>query len=142
MPTPHNPPAAERRALRKLGADIRDVPRRRRLPMAVVAERAFTSRSTLQRVEAVAEKVGETEQRNAFRDEAQQRDAQIIASGDTIPWSEMRDYLTERGTGRAGPGRRWLADPGSAESVVPDTCIRERISTRGHCSASISPVAG
>lgn len=52
MPTPHNPPAAVRRVLRKLGADIRDARRRRRLPMAVVAERAFTSRSTLQRVEA------------------------------------------------------------------------------------------
>lgn len=51
MPTPHNPPAAVRRALRKLGADIHDA-RRRQLPMAVVAERAFTSRSTLQRIEA------------------------------------------------------------------------------------------
>ncbi len=52
MPTPHNPPAAVRRALRKLGSDIHDARRRRRLPMAVMAERAFTSRSTLQRVEA------------------------------------------------------------------------------------------
>ena len=52
MPTPHHPPAAVQRALRKLGSDIRDARRRRRLPMAVVAERAFTSRSTLQRVEA------------------------------------------------------------------------------------------
>lgn len=52
MPTPHNPPAAVRRALRKLGADIHDARRRRRLPMAVVAERAFTSRSTLQKIEA------------------------------------------------------------------------------------------
>ena len=34
------------------GADIHDARRRRRLPMSVVAERAFTSRSTLQRVEA------------------------------------------------------------------------------------------
>ncbi|MDL2407604.1 hypothetical protein PY650_18425 [Rhizobium calliandrae] len=50
MPTPDNSPAAVRRALRKLGADIHDA--RRRLPMAVVAERAFTLRSTLQRVEA------------------------------------------------------------------------------------------
>ncbi len=41
-----------RRALRKLGADIHDARRRRRLPMAVVADRAFTSRSTLQRIEA------------------------------------------------------------------------------------------
>ncbi len=52
MPTPHAPPAAVRRALRKLGADIHDARRRRQLPMAVVAERAFTSRSTLQKVEA------------------------------------------------------------------------------------------
>lgn len=52
MPTPHTPPAAVRRSLRKLGADIRDARRRRRLPMAVIAERAFTSRSTLQKVEA------------------------------------------------------------------------------------------
>ena len=52
MPTPHNPPAAVRRALRKLGVDIHDARRRRRLPMAVVAERAFTSRSTLQKIEA------------------------------------------------------------------------------------------
>ena len=52
MPTPHHPPAAVRRVLRKLGSDIHDARRRRRLPMAVVAERAFTSRTTLQRVEA------------------------------------------------------------------------------------------
>ncbi|MBB5357183.1 transcriptional regulator with XRE-family HTH domain [Rhodanobacter sp. ANJX3] len=52
MPTPHNPPAAVRRVLRKHGADINDARRRRRLPMAIVAERAFTSRSTLQKVEA------------------------------------------------------------------------------------------
>ena len=51
MPTPHHPPAAVRRVLRKLGADIHDARRRRRLPMAVVAERAFTSRSTLQKIE-------------------------------------------------------------------------------------------
>lgn len=51
MPTPHHPTAAVRKALAKLGGDIRDARRRRRLPMAVVADRAFTSRSTLQRVE-------------------------------------------------------------------------------------------
>ena len=58
MPTPHHPPAAVQRALRKLGADIQDARRRRRLPMAVVAERAFTSRATLQRVEAGDPSVG------------------------------------------------------------------------------------
>lgn len=51
MPTPHHPSAAVRKTLAKLGGNIRDARRRRRLPMAVVADRAFTSRSTLQRVE-------------------------------------------------------------------------------------------
>lgn len=51
MPTPHYPSAAVRRTLKKLGADIRAARLRRNLPMAVVAERAFTSRATLQRVE-------------------------------------------------------------------------------------------
>ena len=58
MPTPHHPPAAVRRALRKLGADIHDARRRRRLPMAVIAERAFTSRSTLQKIEEGDANVG------------------------------------------------------------------------------------
>lgn len=58
MPTPHYPPAAVRRALRKLGADIHDARCRRRLPMAVMAERAFTSRSTLQKIEAGDSNVG------------------------------------------------------------------------------------
>lgn len=52
MPTAHHPPAAVRRALHRLGANIQDARKRRRLPMAVVAERAFTSRPTLQRVES------------------------------------------------------------------------------------------
>ncbi len=52
MPTPHRPSAAVRRVLRKLGQDIRDARRRRQLPAAVVAERAFTTRPSLQRVEA------------------------------------------------------------------------------------------
>ena len=52
MPRPHHPSAAARRVLSKLGADIREARRRRGLPMVIVADRAFTSRSTLQRVEA------------------------------------------------------------------------------------------
>lgn len=58
MPTPHQPSAAVRKALGKLGADVRDARRRRRLPMAVLADRAFTSRSTLQRIEAGDPAVG------------------------------------------------------------------------------------
>jgi hypothetical protein len=52
MPTPHYPSAAVRKVLCKLGGDLRDARRRRRLPMALLADRAFTSRATLQRVEA------------------------------------------------------------------------------------------
>ena len=51
MPTPHLPPPAARRALRKLGSDIRDARLRRRLPMALVAQRAATSRPTVARIE-------------------------------------------------------------------------------------------
>ena len=39
------------RALRKLGQDIRDARRRRRIPVAVMAERASISRTTLGKVE-------------------------------------------------------------------------------------------
>lgn len=52
MPTPHRPSIAVRRALGKLGGDIRDARRRRGLPAAIVAARAFTSRPTLRRIEA------------------------------------------------------------------------------------------
>jgi len=39
------------RALRKLGHDIRDARRRRRIPVAILAERASISRMTLSKVE-------------------------------------------------------------------------------------------
>jgi transcriptional regulator with XRE-family HTH domain len=51
MPTKFRPPPAARRALKKLGSDIKNARLRRRLPMDVVAERAATSRPTLARVE-------------------------------------------------------------------------------------------
>jgi hypothetical protein len=44
-------PVPVRRALRKLGGDIRDARLRRRIPVAIVAERASIGRSTLNRVE-------------------------------------------------------------------------------------------
>jgi hypothetical protein len=44
-------PIPVRRALRKLGGDIRDARLRRRIPVAVAAERASIGRSTLSRVE-------------------------------------------------------------------------------------------
>ena len=39
------------RALRKLGGDIRDARRRRRIPVSLLAERASISRTTLNRIE-------------------------------------------------------------------------------------------
>jgi len=44
-------PLPVRRALRKLGADIRDARLRRRIPTATMAERAQISRMTLNKVE-------------------------------------------------------------------------------------------
>lgn len=44
-------PIPVRRALRKLGQDIRDARRRRRIPTAVMAERASISRTTLNKME-------------------------------------------------------------------------------------------
>lgn len=51
VPTPTTPPSKVRRALRTLGNDIRDARKRRALSMETVADRAFTSRKTLQRIE-------------------------------------------------------------------------------------------
>ena len=51
MPTPHLPPPSARRAVRKLGEDIRAARLARRLPMALVADRAATSRPTVARIE-------------------------------------------------------------------------------------------
>jgi transcriptional regulator with XRE-family HTH domain len=58
MPTPHHPSIAVRQTLRKLGLDIHDARRRRGLPAEIVAERAFTSRPTLRRIEAGDHTVG------------------------------------------------------------------------------------
>ena len=52
MPAPNRPSVATRRALRKLGLDIGNARRRRLLTMEILAERAFTTRQTLQKVEA------------------------------------------------------------------------------------------
>jgi hypothetical protein len=44
------PPIPVKRALNKLGRDILDARRRRRIPMAIMAERASISRTTLNKV--------------------------------------------------------------------------------------------
>ena len=44
-------PLPVRRALRKLGGDLRDARRRRRIPVAIAAQRASISRTTLVKLE-------------------------------------------------------------------------------------------
>lgn len=44
-------PGPVKTALKKLGADIQDARKRRRIPTTLMAERAFISRSTLGRIE-------------------------------------------------------------------------------------------
>lgn len=48
---PRTLPVPVKRALRKLGHDIRDARRRRRTPLAIVASRASISRTTLIKLE-------------------------------------------------------------------------------------------
>lgn len=45
------PPIAVKRALRQLGSNLRDARRRRRIPMALMAERAGITRATLSKAE-------------------------------------------------------------------------------------------
>ena len=47
-------------------------------------------------LDAIAERVDEEERRNNFHETAEQRYADIVASGKTIPWSEMQTYLKSR----------------------------------------------
>ncbi|MCW5621670.1 MAG: ribbon-helix-helix protein, CopG family [Burkholderiales bacterium] len=51
-------------------------------------------------LEAIAEKVEFEERRAAFVETAEQRYAVVVASGKTIGWSKMREYLERRITGR------------------------------------------
>lgn len=49
--TSRTPPVAVKRALRKLGEDLRNARRRRRIPTALMAERVGVTRVTLDRAE-------------------------------------------------------------------------------------------
>ena len=67
--------------------------------VAAAAERAGkTSHSFI--LEAIAEKAEQEEQRSDFDNLAEKRLADIVASGKTIPWSEMRTYLQNRLAGK------------------------------------------
>ena len=62
-------------------------------------------------LEAIAEKAEREERQEEFQGTADQRYAEILASGKTVPWSEMRRYLERRLTGKkiARPKPRTLA---------------------------------
>ena len=62
-------------------------------------------------LEAIAEKADQEERQGEFQDTAEQRYTEILTSGKTVPWSEMRRYLQRRLTGdkTARPKSRTLA---------------------------------
>lgn len=72
----------------RLSEDLKD-------RIAHAAERAGTSSHAFI-LEAIAERVDDEERRNEFYDAAERRYAEIVASGKTIPWREMRAYLENR----------------------------------------------
>ncbi len=78
--------------------------------IAHAAERAGTTSHAFI-LDAIAERVDEEERRNDFHDTAERRYAEIVTSGMTIPWSEMRTYLENRLAGRkeSRPKARKLA---------------------------------
>jgi predicted transcriptional regulator len=56
-------------------------------------------------LQAIAEKTSQEELKHDFYEVADQRYANILASGKTIPWNEMRDYLKSRAKGKTSVAR-------------------------------------
>ena len=71
--------------------------------IAAAAKRAGTTSHSFI-LEAIAEKADQEERRTEFNQVAEERYARIVATGKTIPWSEMRSYLEDRTAG--GKARR------------------------------------
>lgn len=67
--------------------------------VAAAAKRAGTTTHGFI-LDAIAEKAEQEDLRAAFDAEAEDRYAQIVATGKTIPWQEMRGYLEERIAGK------------------------------------------
>ena len=78
--------------------------------LARAAERAGTTPHGFI-LEAIAEKTELEERRLEFLDTAEQRYADIVTSGKTVPWSEMRRHLERRlaGSRASRPKARPLA---------------------------------
>lgn len=67
--------------------------------VAAAAERSGTTPHGFI-LEAIAAKADQEERRGDFHDTAETRFDGIVASGKTIPWSEMRAYLEGRIAGK------------------------------------------
>ena len=68
------------------------IPEELKARVAAVAEQAgVTSHNFI--LQAIAEKTQQEELRRDFEEEAEKRYANIVATGETIPWSDMRSYL-------------------------------------------------
>lgn len=67
-----------------------------------IAEQQGTSTHGLI-IEAIAEKADALERRQAFHEEARERHEHYLATGESIPWEEMRDYLRRRVRGEEVP---------------------------------------
>jgi len=78
--------------------------------IAAAAERAGTTSHNFI-LQAIAEKTGQEEQHQAFHDEAEARYAKLVATGETLPWHEMRAYLEGRMAGKT-PSRPVARKPG------------------------------
>ncbi len=78
--------------------------------VAAAAKRAGTTSHGFI-LEAITEKAEQMDLRADFDAVAEDRYARIVASGKTIPWTEMRGYLEERLAGKAvkRPAARKLA---------------------------------
>ncbi len=70
--------------------------------VAYAAERAGkTTHSFI--LEAIAEKAESEEMRASLDDEAAARFAKIVSTGETIPWTDVRQYLIDRAAGKQVP---------------------------------------
>ncbi|MQQ99891.1 ribbon-helix-helix protein, CopG family [Glaciimonas soli] len=66
-------------------------------------------------LQAISEKIAQEERQSNFNDVAESRYANIVATGKTIPWGEMRQYLENYLAGNVGaklPTARKLVNKG------------------------------
>ncbi len=66
--------------------------------VAQAAKRAGTTSHSFI-LEAIAARTEALERRNDFHDEAKRRWEEFQATGESVPWSEMREYLIKRAAG-------------------------------------------